>query len=472
MPQAQIDPATGERVAEIDPATGERVNSGHGASSSWDPAPRQSFLTQPIGEHFSSYKPETDKLRSIATGDKPEQQKYDVEHAVKSVVRRTLAGSEADLSDMLTPLFAGSSVVGELGKAPGAIGTLARTASRAGAVGFGAKGAYDAYDAGGENTPESWAKRLSGLSQMAAAPGALGGLAPKQNREARLSSGAGLTQGEEALKPIVPELDKTLKSQGKTEVKTIGEFQSLVRDTNGRLEAEYQGALKPIGQQRVNTRPISQAIQDQVTPNMLNTRDGQIMSKELLRRAAEFGQNTWSVEELDMEREKLAKSYDDGKPSSVAADLKLKARTIADRAANKVVNDILYSMADQAAGKPTGYFKGLKQKQSTLFNMVDDVKAQKESVTAGSAQKKGKLLRESVSPWSAAHPKTGAVREAAAAAASKFNDPLKTANEKVRRGFSPAPRSTAPGQAVAIGAAAEAEKRHPSDVYSDPANAQ
>lgn len=440
----------------------------------WDKA------NQPIGEHVPAYNKETKQLRSIAAPAQTVQQaEEDVNHPVKSGVRRFLAGSEADLSDMLTPLFVATSAVGAAGKAPGAVGTVARTVSRAGAAGFGAKGAFDVAAAGGANTPEAWARRLAGLSQVAAAPAAVSGLAPKPSREASLSSGAGLTQGEEVLKTITPELDKTLQSQGKSEVGSIEEYQGLIKDTNARLNGEYQATLKPINKTKLNTQPVSDAITKEITPNMLNTRDGRVMAKELWRRAREFDQTKpWTVEELDLEREKLAKSYKDAKPSDVAADLKLKARSIADRAANKVINDLLYSMADQAGGKPAGYFKALKQKQSTLFSMADDVKAEKDAVTAGSAQGKGKLLRETISPRSAAHPKTGAIREAAKVVAGKFIDPLDTANTKVKLGFSrPAP-STAPGRAATVGAAAEslkhlpAPRRHPSDVYSDPAQLQ
>ena len=478
----QIDPATGERIPEIDPVTGERKAS-HGVSGSWEPAPKQSFLTQPVGERIPAYREETKRLRAIAgPATSMAQVDEDIKHPIKSGVRRFLAGSEADLSDMLTPLFAGTAAVGAATELPGIAGTIARGASRAGAAGFGARGAFDVATEGSANTPEAWARRLSGLSQVAAAPAALGGLKSGQNREARMSSGAGLTQGEDALKTITPELDRTLKSQGKPEVGTIGEFQSLVKDTMGRLGGEYEAALTPIAKTRIDTQPVADAIWAKIAPDMAKTGEGRAIARELIRRAREFSnvqkRGAWTVEELDLQRERLAKSYRDVKPSDVAADQKLKARQIADRAANQAINDILYPLADQAAGKPAGYFKSLQQKQSVLFNMADDVKVQKDAVTAGSAQKKGKLLRESISPWSAAHPKTGAVREAAAAAGSRWNDPLKTASEKVSLAFKPpAPRSKAPSRALTVGAGAEsikppAPRRHPSDEYSDPANFQ
>jgi hypothetical protein len=154
--------------------------------------------------------------------------------------------------------------------------------------------------------------------------------------------------------------------------------------------------------------------------------------------------------------------------------LKLKARSIADRAANKVINDMLYSMADQTAGKPAGYFKALKQKQSVLFSMADDVKAAKDTALGTSAQKKGQLWREKVNPYTYLNPKTGALGSGIHATTSKFLDPLNTANKKVQMGFSPAPRTTAPGRAVTAGAAAESLKHQPAprrpmttDEYSD-----
>jgi hypothetical protein len=481
--QPQIDPATGERIGgvEIDPETGERISkSGRAAQPA--PAPKQSFLTKPIGEHSATYRDETKKLRSIAAGPRSEQEAAeDVKHPIKTGVRRFIAGSEADLADMLTPLFVGSSAVGALGEAPGAVGTAARAASRAGTIGFGAKGAVDVAKAGTENTPEAWARRLSGLSQMAATPAALGGLAPKQNRATRLSSGAGLTQGEESVKAIVPEFDKTLASQGKTEVKTIGDFQSLVKDTNGRLNDEYQSALKPVSSDPVDTRVVANSISGQITPNMLHTDDGQAIARELFKRSQEFEHiDKWTVEELDAEREKLAKSFRDASPSDVAADLKLKARVIADRAANGAINDILYSMADKEAGKPAGYFKALKQKQSVLFSMADDVKAFKDSTLASSAQKKGALLRETVKPHAYGHPAGGRIGATVGVVTSKlpFLDPATVANEKVRLAFRPpAPRSNTPGAALTTGAAAEsvkppAPKRNPTDEYSDPAQLQ
>jgi hypothetical protein len=490
MPQQpKIDPATGESVVagpEIDPETGESI-APKAVAKSASPAPKQSFLTQPIGEHISGYRAETEQLRKMARS--PDSLSESVREASdptqatqrRAFLKRFIAGSEADLADMLTPLFAGTAVAAPVAEgfgatAPKVEGAIARLAPRVGAAVFGAKGAVDAAESLKDNSPEGWARRLSSLSQVVAAPAALSGVG-SQNREARMSSGAGLTQGEEALKAITPELDTTLKGQGKSGVKSIGEYDGLVRDTNGRLQGEWDAALKPINKTRINTQPIADAITAEITPNMLNTRDGRLMGRELWRRAREFDQpRPWTVEELDLEREKLAKSYRDAKPSDVAADLKLKARQIADRAANKAVNDMLYSMADQAAGKPPGYFKALKQKQSVLFSMADDIKAAKDTATAASAQKKGKLLREVISPRAAGHPKTGAIREAASLAAGKLVDPLSTANAKVRKAFSPAPISRA-GTAVTVGAAAESTKgpaprRHPSDEYSDPAQLQ
>ena len=449
---------------------------GHGASSSFEPAKtlgpmNAEFYTKPIGEYSPRYQEESKKLRSIAApAQSVKQAEEDVQHPVASTVRRTLAGTEADLGDMLTPLFAATSAVSELANAPGIIGTLARLATRGTTAAFGAKGALDVTEAGTQNTPEAWARRLSGLSQVATAPAAASGLFTP-SRGARLSSGAGLQQGEEAVNAIIPEFDKTLKAQGKTEVPTIKEFGALVDDTDGRLETEYQDALKPVENVQISGSTVADAIRDKITPNMLETRDGRLMARELLRRASEFDNGTWTVEKLDLERSKLSKTFRGGKgvsPSSVSAKTKLDASFDADRAANKAINEVLYPLADQAAGKPPGYFKALKQKQSVLSDIRDDVKAAKDTALSSSAQKKGRLLREKINPYSYLNPKHGLLGAGGGlhASGTKFADPLAVANKKVDLAFKPPAPRTRLTKAAKIAAAAESLKHLTTDEWA------
>jgi hypothetical protein len=474
--QPQIDPQTGERI-ELDPATGER-KSAKGVA----PAPRKSQAElnhippgAPKGEVWA---PAVARGAAIGVaeglGVKPSTSPADVVTGSVEQFGRGLYDLGKQSYEQTPKSW---SPVGR--SALAAIGLPATFVENAAtSVESGLKDTAKAYKGEDyEGAAQSLARTLTQIAMLKKAKDAATNdtLPQAKDRAARLSSGAGLTQGEEAVKSVLPEFDKTLKAQGKGEIKSIGEFQQAVRDTNGRLEDEYQSALKPIGKTRLNTQPVADAIANEITPNMLNTRDGQLMARELWRRSREFDQKRpWTVEELDLEREKLAKSFRDAKPSDVAADLKLKARQIADRAANKAVNDMLYSMADQAGGKPAGYFKALKQKQSILFDIADDVKAEKDSVTAGSAQKKGQLLRETVSPRSAGYPKTGVIREAAKAAAGKYLDPLDIANKKVKMAFKqPAPKAAGrTATAAAATAGSLAPRRHPSDEYADPANLQ
>jgi hypothetical protein len=357
-----------------------------------------------------------------------------------------------------------------LGPVAAHLGEKAGEGDVGGAVGEAAgmylpgKLAAKGFDAAKERLPEFIKKRL---------PSPTSG----QNRAARLSSGAGLTQGEDVVNSVIPEFDKTLKAQGKKGIGTVAESEALIHDTMGRLGKELEGSLKPVYGQRMSTLAVSKAIIDQITPNMGKTRSGRVMAAELLRRSREFSNTTkrgpWTVEELNAERERLAKTFRDAKPSDVAADLKLKAGYIADRAANKAINDILYSLADQVGKQPSGYFKDLQKKQSVLFDMADDVKAQKESVQASSAQKKGALMREVVKPHAYAYPGTGTIGAGIGLAASKipYLDPLTIANTKVElafKGLSPRKTSAAKVAGVAAAGAPSPRRTPTTDEWQSP----
>jgi hypothetical protein len=255
------------------------------------------------------------------------------------------------------------------------------------------------------------------------------------SREARLSSGAALSQGKESLHGLVPEFDKTLQAQGAKGVKTIGEFEQVVKGTQERLENEYQSALKPIARDEVSTKSIADAITAKINSNMYNTKDGLKQLKILSKRAAEFDSGTWAVADLDLERSKVAKRFRDIAPSERAANSKLNANSMADEAANVAMNDLLYSMADSTGGKPAGYFKALKQNQSKLYDVIDDVAKSKKRLVSEAAQNEGRLFREKASIHTYLHPRKSIAGVTAGVSPGNFSDTLETANRKIGLGF-------------------------------------
>src|SRR6185369_13934782 len=296
------------------------------------------------------------------------------------------------------------------------------------------------------NQPSSKAAKditLSGLEQGAYQLGGLGiakvasWLRPA-SRAARLSSGAGIEAGESAVANLIPDFDKKVAASGGQSPKTIGEFEKVVNDTNGRLQDEYGKALFPIANQPVAANAVGNAIRAKITPAMKLTAEGRATANSLRKRAAEFEKEGWTIGTLDEQRSMLAKKirgYRNAAPSSAAAKIKLDAELAADQAANESLNGMLYSTADQQAGKPAGYFQDLKRKQSILYDVADNVQKEKDRLIAQSAKSKGALLREKLHIGEYLHPMRASAGATLGASPTKFIDPLATANQKIGMGF-------------------------------------
>lgn len=122
------------------------------------------------------------------TGYTPEQldkelEPYADETPTHAAFREFTRGVYQDLggtaSSFTSPLSVATLSAGAVGKAPGAIGTVAKAVTGAASVGFAAQGAHDVYEAGTENTPEAWQKRLQGAGMAV-----LGGTGAYESRGA------------------------------------------------------------------------------------------------------------------------------------------------------------------------------------------------------------------------------------------------------------------------------------------------
>lgn len=259
------------------------------------------------------------------------------------------------------------------------------------------------------------------------------------SRGARLSYAGGLTQGADVVNQLAPEFDKTLAATGRRSADTVGEFADVVQGTNTRLEQEYNQALFPVTQQSVRPLPVANAIKQKITPNMGKTAEGRKQIQYLLKKAREFETQDWTIGELDLERRKVAKKlneYFSGGPSNRAKKAVLDEEIMADTAQRDALNDLLYPLADRTAGKPSGYFKALKQKQSTLTDITSDIAAHRERLVAGSAQKKGAPLLEKTHVYAYGHPTSSSLGSIGSTfTPSRFLDPLAQANRMTRSGF-------------------------------------
>lgn len=124
----------------------------------------QHAVMDPIGSHFDRYNQEAQKLRDRATGPPTIEQS---KHPIANFVNRTLAGTEADVADQLTPMFAATVGGARAAQLPGRAGKLAKAAMTTGGAGLIPKGASDIWNAGTETTPEAWGQRLGGAAEVA-----------------------------------------------------------------------------------------------------------------------------------------------------------------------------------------------------------------------------------------------------------------------------------------------------------------
>jgi hypothetical protein len=265
--------------------------------------------------------------------------------------------------------------------------------------------------------------------------GKLGKALKPVGREAYLAYGAKAGELAPQIQKVMPDLDKMASRVGKP--KSVGEFENLVHATERGFNQEFNAALFPIAQQPTAAHSVAQAIRGQITPNLAKTSEGQSMARYLNKRAMEFDQGTWTIGELNRERElisKRLKAYHNAIASGQSAQARVHANIAADTAAEGALKDMLYNAADQSGVKPPGYFKALKQKQSDLISLRDAVSATKEKLTKASTERAGAPLSDKIHVKGFMHPTSGATA-AAGASPSLFTDPLKQADSAIGKGF-------------------------------------
>lgn len=240
-----------------------------------------------------------------------------------------------------------------------------------------------------------------------------------------------------ALDKLVPEFDKTLGQQGASQVRTIGEFDRLVNDTNHRLETEFGQALQPIRGNQVVPQTVSNSILGKITSNMSMTPEGQAAEK-LLRKQARLYQRPWTIDQLNNERMLVGdrlRTWHNAVASGQAAVQGAQAHIAADTATEQALKDLLYDEADRSGSKPQGYFRDLKAKQSALYDLADATDKAKEKLSKSSLESKGAPLREKIHIRAYSHPLPGAGLTGGIPVSSMLSDPLEQSNAALKRAF-------------------------------------
>lgn len=245
---------------------------------------------------------------------------------------------------------------------------------------------------------------------------------------------------------VLPDLDRVLAQAKKVPAlegaapkkMTIGSFEKLVELADKDLNQEFNRAIFPIAQRPEATLSVGQAIRSKITPNLEKTAQGRAAKKYLEDRALEFENKTWTIAELNKERELVTRrlrAWHAAERSGQTAQERVQAKIAADAETERALKDLLYSAADRSGAKPPGYFTALKRKQSYLIDLMDSIGTTKEKLTKASMERQGAPLSEKLHLRGYLHPTTGAPGGVAGIAPAMFSDPLVGANKAIAKGF-------------------------------------
>jgi hypothetical protein len=251
---------------------------------------------------------------------------------------------------------------------------------------------------------------------------------------ARLTTAVGDTGT--ALKDSLPEIGNTIKA-GSAPPKTLGEFESVVKETGRRLDTEFNNAIAPVARKPVMPIEIEQRIRQLITPDMAKTAEGRAKIAEINAAALEY-QQPWTVNELNAARmtknNELAAFYNKGGLSQMAAT-KSNLQVAIDKAVRDGAAEIVYN--EMGAAHPGQDFSQLKKSQGALMNLQDGLQDRINTLTNKQLEIEGKTLSErtKVRVVGSLHGIRGYASEAATQVA-----PLEAANNAVNRAYGPTAR--------------------------------
>jgi hypothetical protein len=201
-----------------------------------------------------------------------------------------------------------------------------------------------------------------------------------------------------AYKKVMPDLVETAKRTG-VSPKSVGDLTKLVQTTKNGMTSEFSLALQPVAAQQTVPLTISQKILGKISPSMLKTAQGRAMAQELRNLAVDY-QMPWSMRELDqarMDANARLRSFYNKEALGQSADLRTQADAIVDRAVVEGVQDTVYPAMDRYHGKPNGYYRDLKSRQSAILDIDDKLARRVRELSNKTAQLKGAPLLSSES---------------------------------------------------------------------------
>jgi hypothetical protein len=177
----------------------------------------------------------------------------------------------------------------------------------------------------------------------------------------------------------LPELDKTAAQSGLDLSKiTMPEFGKLIQDTFSRTEQDFNQKFQPLSNQPIAAHPVANEIRSKKIANPKTPEDIHF-NNQLDRAALPYETGTWTWGDLNTQRMRASDRIHDFyklNPSAKGAKLGSNIRIVKNMAVQDATRDMIYqALENRYKGVvPAGYFKNLKQVQSALYNITDQMK--------------------------------------------------------------------------------------------------
>lgn len=266
-----------------------------------------------------------------------------------------------------------------------------------------------------------------------------------EGKVSKVAFAANLKRGIEDVKTVLPDIERASKG---APPKTVKGLLDTVNQAKRDMNTEAGLAMQPIRGFKFVPTQIADFIKNRITPDMIQTAEGRSQMKMFLAKAKDF-EKPWTYEQLDALRMRLGSElsgYWKMNAAEKTAYLKAHPSVAADVEIVNGIQEIVYPAMDRAAGKPTGYFASLKQRQSTLIDLQKNLQDQVDTLGTKSAAIKGspRFGSENVSMYMAG---TGAPHPGFSLhrihRALFREDPLGTANKAVSRAYTGLPTAKA-----------------------------
>lgn len=192
-----------------------------------------------------------------------------------------------------------------------------------------------------------------------------------------------------AIEASLPEIQKTVGDKG---VSTVGDLAKAVQETSTRLDQKFNAGLANMKGQFIPTE-IADALEGRAKMQPPSA-DGQAIATELRNMAADY-RKPWTDTQLNQERmlrNGMSKGFYNKAGSGQMAAMRSSAQTIADQTIADAAKDLLYGRMERAM--PGQGFQSLKQQQSHLIDVMDQLDAQVDRLTTQQAKFKGAPLLE------------------------------------------------------------------------------